>query len=269
AKKAYYPSSIGLSFLVRPRTSSLTALVTWGDYVRAELPKSELGLGAAVEPDAEADDEETLRVWRRIPQERDIELPLTLEEGSVPVPDSDGLELHVLARPIQTEALQGRIPDGTLSVSVFLVNARSHASERPDERYAFQPQLEIHSEAPFVPRPDLRGLQAVTHEWDDMVADLHYADAYEFATGHGIAAGWDEIDGACHTVRTRWIPEAVVEKTVTARVDDVELGMEALGALEDGEAVQASLSGLVRQYREWIDSKSRLAAQLAGVQNEV
>ena len=41
----------------------------------------------------------------------------------------------------------------------------------------------------FVPRPDLRGAHA--GEWDDRVADLHYADTPEYATGHGVSAEWD------------------------------------------------------------------------------
>lgn len=269
AKKAYYPSSIGLSFLIPTKTQSLKVLLTWGDYRREDIPKNQASTGDEEDPPPEEEDAETLRVWARYPQVRELELSVTLESTSVPVPDSGGLELHVVARPVSTTALQGRIPEGTSSVSVFLVNARPHNSERVDEQYAFQPRIQVSSSAPFVPRPDLRGLQALGQEWDDLVADLHYADAYEFATGHGIAAGWDDVDGICHVVRSAWIPEAVVEKTMTASVADLELGMETLGALADEGAVQASLAGLVHHYGKWIASNLDAAGSLQGTHKEV
>ena len=59
---------------------------------------------------------------------------------------------------------------------------------------------------PFVPRPDLRGTQ--TAKWDDQVADLHYADTPEYATGHGVSAEWEIVDSACQLIRSAWIPKA-------------------------------------------------------------
>lgn len=66
---------------------------------------------------------------------------------------------------------------------------------------------------PFVPRPDLRGVQAA--EWDEQVSDLHYADTPEYATGHGVSAEWEIVNGACRLLRSAWIPSAEVEKTAT------------------------------------------------------
>ena len=77
---------------------------------------------------------------------------------------------------------------------MFLVNRRApiEAGGEPDLAYVFQPVLEIRAEEPFVPRPNLRGAQA--EEWDELVADLHYADTPEYATGHGISAEWEIVD---------------------------------------------------------------------------
>ena len=116
--------------------------------------------------------------------------------------------------------------------------------------------------APFVPRPDLRGAHA--DEWDELVADLHYADTPEYATGHGVAADWEILDGACRVVRTRWIPGAEVEKTVTAAIPDVELRMAALGALADGAAAREALTPLVTRYRAWIATQQTTTSELAG-----
>ena len=140
-------------------------------------------------------------------------------------------------------------------MSVFLVNRRSavdDAEGSPDSAFAFQPCIEVRSGSPFVARPDPRGSEL--GDWDEQVADLHYADSPEYAAGHGVSAEWDIIDGACRVIRTAWMPSAQVEKTET--VDDVPgtvLTMDELGALADGDAARAALLPLVDRYREWIE----------------
>jgi len=99
---------------------------------------------------------------------------------------------------------------------------------------------------------------------DEQVADLHYADAPEYAAGHGVSADWELVDGMCREIRTTWIPTAQVERTVTVEVPDVELGMEALGALADGAAAKRALSPLVGSFRKWIDEQIAGLGNLAG-----
>lgn len=250
AKKGFFPSSMGLSFLVPKETRAITATVRWGDYQQAQV---------------EGPDGKALSVWQRHPREAAVSVTLTGAVDPVvhSVRDSGGLELHVLERLISAQDLEGRLPQGTRSVSVFLVNRRTPVAPEqgePDLAYVFQPELEVRSDRPFEPRPDLRGARAA--EWDEQVADLHYADAPEFATGHGISAEWEVVDDACHVLRTAWIPSAEVEKTETAPVAGVELSMEALGALADGGAVVAALRPLVTQYRAWIEARQGDVAAL-------
>ena len=142
----------------------------------------------------------------------------------------------------------------------------AQGAREPDLAYAFQPEIEVRSDRPFVPRPDLRGARAA--EWDEQVADLHYADTPEYATGHGVSAEWEIVDGACHLLRTAWIPSAEVEKTATVDVPGVELSMEALGALADGAAAEAALRPLVTQYRSWIEARRAGIATLQGARRE-
>src|SRR5438105_3811576 len=238
AKKGFFPSSMGLSFLVPKEVRALTVTVRWGDYAQAEI---------------EGADGKPVSVWQRQPRAKTVRVALTGASDPVPhdVPDSGGLQLHVVERPISAEDLEEHIPPGTRSVSVFLVNRRAPVKPEagePDLAYAFQPEIEVRGDHPFVPRPDLRGARAA--EWDEQVADLHYADTPEYATGHGVSAEWEVVDGACHLLRSAWIPSAEVEKTATVDVPGVELSMEALGALADGVAAEAALRSLVAQYRD-------------------
>jgi hypothetical protein len=253
AKKGFFPSSLGLSFLLPRESRTLTVTVRWGDYAPAEV---------------DGEDGRPVAVWERTA--REVAVPLALlgsGEGALhPVLGSDGLHLHVAEREIAAGELAEHIPAGTRSVSVFLVNHRAPDPDQPDRAYAFQAEIEVRAEVPFVPRPDLRG--ALSADWDDQVADLHYADAPEYATGHGVSADWEIAGGGCRLLRTTWIPDAQVEKTVTADVPGVELSMDALGALTDGGAAEAALRPLAAAYREWIETQRAGLAVLQGTRRD-
>ena len=246
AKKGYFPSSIGLSFLVSSEPQSLTVTVRWGDYKYER--------GAATTADGKPFD-----VWARKP--REVQMQVRIDENAnrpESVPESSGLELHVVSRRIDTDGLAD-IPAGTRAVSIFLVNKRRHDEPRdatnafPSELYAFQAELEVRSASPFVPQLDPRGARA--EEWDERVADLHYAETPAYATGHGVSAEWDCVDSICRMLRTAWIPNAEVERTETAPVPDaVELSMEVLGELRSRAEVSTALHPLAEHYRGWIDS---------------
>jgi hypothetical protein len=253
AKKGYFPSSLGLSFLVSSEVRSVSVSVMWGDYVHEEVA---------------GEDEKARQLWRREPREQTVDLELTgsCDPCSKDVPDSAGLQLQVLDRPVAGDGLGDRLPAGTRSVSVFLVNLRPPELDRPDRAFVFQPQLEVRSGHPFVPRPDLRGAGA--GDWDEQVADLHYADTPEYATGHGVSADWDVVERECRVVRTAWIPSAQVEKTVTVDVPGATLSMGELGELPDGDAAVVALSPLVARYRNWITEEQSDLGRLSSGRRE-
>ena len=249
AKKGFFPSSMGLSFLVSSEVKALKVAVSWGDYKPDEI---------------KGNNGNTIPVWQRTPRAETVEMPVQGGAGEPvfsPVPNSHGLELCIVERLISAEELKEQIPMGTRSVSTFLVNNRPPNQDRPDEAFAFQPQLKIHGNRPFVPRPDLRGANA--EDWDEQVADLHYADTPGYATGHGVSAESQIVDGACRLLRTTWMPTAEVEKTETRDVPGVELSMETLGSLADGNSVQTALLPLVDLYRAWIEQQRDRIASLS------
>ena len=248
AKKGFFPSSMGLSFLVDRDTRVLSVTVHWGAYTLTEVE------GADNKPQA---------VWQREPKE--IVLRVSLSGADVPVVrdvDSNGLQVHVVERSISAENLEDQLPAGTRSVSVFLVNSRTPVEDNPDRAYVFQPEIEVSSDRPFVPRPDLRGARGI--DWDEQVSDLHYSDTPEFATGHGVSAEWEIEDNTCSVLRTAWVGKAEVEKTSTFEVPGVELSMEALGGLTDAAAIDAALTPLVIQYRAWIAAQRSNVSALEG-----
>jgi hypothetical protein len=256
AKKGFFPSSMGLSFLVPSETRAASVSVRWGDYAPKEI---------------EGQDGKPLPVWQRTSREESVLLPLVGNAAPVviEVPESGGLQLHIVERTVAAQDLEAHIPAGTRSVSVFLANHRPPVPSEegePDLAYAFQPELEVHSEHPFVPRPDLRGTRS--EDWDELVADLHYADTPGYATGHGVSVEWEILDDQCRLIRTAWIPSAEVEKTQTQEVEGVELSMSALGALSGGAAVRTALQPIVSEYQSWIEAKRGDVERLEGTRRE-
>jgi len=256
AKKGFFPSSMGLSFLAPGQARTLDVTVHWGDYEAREVP---------------GEGKKTVSVWQRVPRVVTRRIPLTGKTDPLDydLADSEGLQLHLVEREIAEEDWAEHIPKGTRSVSIFLVNHRTPVSKEeggPDTAYAFQPQIEVRSELPFIPRPDLRGLKS--QERDEQVADLHYANVPEFATGHGVSADWEVVDTACRVLRTAWIPTAEVERTETVALKGVVLSMDRLGALQNAAELETALRPLVVQYRTWIEEQDAKVTPLTGVRLE-
>ena len=308
AKKGFFPSSMGLSFLVSEGVDALEVLVRWGDYRRVEAEsgdptrdrteqvgeaeaerdqretpadqragESEDGAGGEGRDEEQADagpdgtsQSQVRSWWQRTPREESVRVTLPATTGGPrpqPVPNSDGLVLHAVARPVDAASFAGRIAPGTRSVSLFLVNDRIAPSDRErDEAFAFQAEIEVRSAALFVPRPDPREVSG--DDWDERVADLHYARTPEYAAGHGVSADWELVDGACRVLRTTWTPAAEVEKTDTFDPPGAVLDMQALGALADGSEVEAALMPLVTGYRSWLEDQQAGLSGLAGERRE-
>ena len=278
-KRNFLPSSIGLSILVDDETQCLDVAVSWGDYSpeSGEVPgtteSAEAGTPAAenaARPDG-GPSRARSSPWIRRPREERVAVHLSSVNPGLPVafpmPDSDGLEVVCLVRPTTARTFDGDL--NVRAVSVFIINRRQAINEidRQDAAFAFQVELSVEADRPLVSHPNPRGLDS--EDWDERLADLHYRDVAEYATGYNVSASAEVVDDKCHRVRTEWMPQASVERTESARIDGVEFGMEALGELADAESAERLLGPLVTQYRDWIDSQSTASQGLTGGRNEV
>jgi len=255
ARKAFFPSSMGLSVLVSPDTAKLQVNIAWADYSPVDQDLNNEAKGEINETEGEADGRRRPRGWQRLP--REAEIVITLKEGEpVPtdVPGGEGLQVVVSARKVNDTDL---VPTGTRSVSVFLVNHRKPSPDMiRDAAYVFQAELTLHSLQPFVDRPNLQGRHS--DDWDEKVADLQYADAVEYSVGHNISAvAITNERGRCREVRTTWMPTADVEKVVPAHLDGVELGIETLADAKSAEAVRSMVGPMVKGYGAWIKGQLR------------
>lgn len=248
-RRVIFPSSIGLSVLVPAAVASIEAVVTWGDYAPDEAAAAEAGGGdgAPVAAPPVRD-----QLWTRTPQSQSVHVPIPAAGGrsrAVDVPGSGGLRLYASVR--HTAGGTIGLPAGTRAVALFLVNERQAAADdHKDRAFVFQAAMELRCEPGFVPRPDPR--RGTDDDWDDRVADLQYADVFEYATGHGVSADWEASARRCTRVWTTWTPCATVPFVEPAHLPAAMLGMEALASASAEELVRG-LTPLPREYGEWID----------------
>ncbi|NMG17996.1 hypothetical protein [Brasilonema bromeliae] len=251
ARKALFPSSIGLSFLISSETKELDVTVNWGDYV-SKVGETEL---ESTETDSESEQIST-ELWERIPQAVDVHiiLPKDKQKKQLDVPGGSGLQLFVSCRAVRSQNL----PKGTRSVSVFLVNYRTHnPNKKRDPSFAFQASLNIRTTKGFVPRPDLRGQNS--SDWDEAVASLQYRNDCEFAVGHNVSAIALHSDNKCQEISTTWIPQAEVPRVEPADIAGLELSMEALADAADAQTVRRMINPMVTSYLKWITDQQAAA----------
>ncbi|WP_141731407.1 DISARM system helicase DrmA [Oligoflexus tunisiensis] len=248
ARQTFFPSSIGLSFLISASENSLNATITWGDYEFITDRQSEAEVG---------DEPNAANNWQRVPRQTVVSISLSRPRTSLPVPGSGGIQLIISVRDVDAKwAASGKLSPGTRSVSIFVVNARLPSSndQLRDTAFIFQAQLEVQSVQGFIPRPNMRG--ATLEDHDERIADLQYSNVHEYSVGHGIAAESESENGRCHTIRTKWIPQSTVERVEPGEVENVTLGMEELASFEEPGALIAGLMPLINQYSDWIQSQT-------------
>ena len=265
AKRVFFPSSMGISFLIPRETATVEVRIRWGDYrpdlkPTADEPAAKTVVGASQIP-------LTSSHWRRTPREvvQSLTLPTSSDTQLTPVPDSGGLRLAYTVRPARADGL----PEGARAVSVFLVNQREGLPDLiRDQAFVFQAELEVRSKLAFVARPNLQGLNS--DDLDERTADLQFRDAFEYAVGHNISTLVDiDSDGDCRTVRTCWIPTADVERVATGEIAGVTLEMEQLAELADGAAAQHCLGELVQQYDGWLKLQTGVLGELLPRRREI
>ena len=258
--KNYLPSSMGITALIPAGAESVTATIEWGDYLE-ELIRED------VQKDGR---KKKIYGYRRTSKQTTVEINIdavtSSEQVSLPVPDPSAptdtraqLSLSCIARPLP------ELPDGSLALTVFLVNRRSTDKDHSYRTCAFQTELKLCCEQGFIGRPDLRGTSdAHLSEQDNRISDLHYRDVLEYAVGHGVSVDWVKTPegGSVAEVMTTWLPSSEVERVVASQIEDVEFRMFTLAAIPSAEALVASLMPLVTRYREWLDEQQSLLEKL-------
>ncbi len=251
ARRPVFPSSLGVTVIVRPEATGLHVTARWATYTPSapEAPPTAEGVERGATPPQR---------WTREPHEAEESVSLdaqTLRKGRV-LEGSGGVVVRGVIRPLREDE-RAQVPPGSRVVTLFLVNQRPPVEPGPDQdrMVVFQAELEVHCTEGFVPRPDVRGAR-LNDDFDARMGDLQYRDTFEYAVGHGVAVRatvkGHGADVFCDTVRTTWTPSAQVERVVPSEVRGCELRMDALAAMESATALRAAVTPMVTGYRAWI-----------------
>ena len=247
---SYFPSSMGMSFVVAADAKAIVVEAEWGRYLRISSPTQKKKDGGAAP------------VWKREPI---VVEPKALElKDGVIQPEPLRLD-HPLV------LLQGRMrltSDGWV-VTLFLVNQqpeRSRRGEPKDEVWLFQPKLRVRGidgQPIFVQRKgrtaDLSKMDPLTREETETL-EMLYRHQREFAVGHGISIHATlpaSLAERAIEVETEWVPRfEVPQQTPRSQSDDenlngLTLDMKVLAELPKAELI-SSLRHIETAYEIWI-----------------
>lgn len=186
ARKALFPSSIGLSVLIPAGTKALTVRASWGEYRREEGSIHPAPEGAAGEGAPAARPQER---WRQSPKEGEETISLPTVGRMAPCKLADGVEVIVNVR----RAGRGGGEGGGGARRVRFPRERQGVQGRDSKGRAVPLPGEtgtLHRGDSLVPRPNVRGQGG--DDPDEQIAELQYRDVYEVAVGHGVSAKVDE-----------------------------------------------------------------------------
>ncbi len=258
ARRPMFPSSLGLSVLVRAECKRLTVRVTYGTY-EPKTPEARIESEIRRAGDSDvppAEDTRSRQHWIRSPHDYTVHIALDDKPYFEPIKGSDGMALRVVLRPVQETELDF-VDNGTRYATIFLVNQRTPIGRPEEDRgFSFQTQMTVSSAEDFVPRPNLRGARK-DDDIDEKIGDLLYRDSFEYAVGHGVSTTakiqGQGKDGFCNEVSTTWLPSAEVEKVEhNDKIVGIELKMAELAKITDGKTVREKLGRLPIAYAEWI-----------------
>ena len=263
AGSTYFPSSMGLSFVVAADTKQVVVDADWGQYLRI---KSDKQLKKDGNP---------ANVWKRTPVVAPP-MSLTLKDG--------GITARALHPDHPLVTLQGRMrptADGWV-VTLFMVNQQEERKGRgepnKDEVWLFQPKLRVHGaehEAIFVQRKnakaDLSRMDPLTRDETETL-EMLYRHQREFAVGHGISVHAtlpEPLAERAVMVETEWVPKfEVPQQTPRSAADDENLSGLTMDMKELAELPKAGLIASLRHietaYRVWIkveETKLQLPAE--------
>jgi hypothetical protein len=272
ARRAFFPSSMGLSFLIPQQANHFRAIASWGDYspiikeeeAEAEEEEEEEQEKSEPEEQQEAGEQAEGKLsslasssWLRKLRQEELTVPIKNSKSpyTFDIPNSGGLKLVVSTRPVLSHA---KLPPGTRSISAFIVNYRESKKDDllRDTAYIFQTNLTVETPYSIVASPNLR--EQTDDDWDEKVADLQYRDDCEYAVGHNVSAIALVNPGPiCHEIRTAWIPTADVEKVIAADIPGIELEIEAIAAASSPSVLRSMLEPMVTAYADWITEQHK------------
>lgn len=254
----FSPSSMGMSFLISQETKTINANAAWGDYRR------------------EKDESEGGTYWQRYQRSILIEgipvdkvgkiTPIPLSKSNAPA--SVTITPDGFRRPGENGDGDGQVflegvvhhIDGATAVSLFLVNRRpkgDDSDKAKDQQWLMQPKLQVFGadKGPIFIAKDFD--KDISKDSEIATANLLYRDAKEFATGHGVAAGWDGLNvtrDRASLLFTDFIPSFEVPSLIaqSGAIPGLNLDMLELSKCATPNDLFQAIEPLLLAYEQWV-----------------
>lgn len=245
------PSSMAMTFTVRPGVKKLTGEVSFAWYVPEE-------------PE-EIDKKYSLhKNWRRHTETLPVEINLDTEQQCQVVSLKQGLELHTYHHKV--------LRDGMRTITLALVNTAKQHMDRLSNCAStwFQPRIVVKGTdidpEPFVARNFNSGSR---QDMELLNLEMLYRYNRVFATGHGCSVDWKSSGDFASEIWTEIIPSVDVRQMEPARYIREDLLTFSFLAEGSAEDVSAGLRGLADSYEKWIDEKESSIKNLPDIYHEV
>jgi len=249
----FFPSSMGMSFIVDPAVGEILVNTEWGKYKRtlSETQQKKDGTPALI--------------WKRE--------HITGEAQTIKL--KDGVFGPIAPnRTFPLICLQGKIRRSETGwlVTLFLVNRQEEPKTKKDEAWIFQPKMKVTdsscSQSIFINRKkwdhDLNKLDSSSKlEFESL--EMLYRHKLEFSVGHGVSVHAEvdpENDERSFSLETDFIPFAEVEQQTTPTeidnpdIKDLKLDMKELSEMSVGDLVK-NLKILEIAYKKWIETEKK------------
>ncbi len=253
------PASTGLSFRVGLDVERLVVEASWGRYEQEQVDTGDSEAG------------EQRRAWVRRPEQVEVEVDLTQDDQTVPLP---GVPAGVVVRS------RMRVVGKCRFVDVSLVNGQAEPKDRRDAAKLFQCRLQLRAldgaSAVFLPHSDdshavagdnaeigAKGDAGPASDPEVAALAMLYRQALQFAVGRNCAPVADRRDGEDRAWRlaSTALPTYDIAQTVAPDVAQqpllagLELDMRWLGTADRAD-VLAALSPLTAGYATWLDEQA-------------
>lgn len=251
--------AVGNSSAVRPATAGISFALGWGpDDIPAASFRITCGVYTGIED--EGGGKQGPVCWRRTQLRARVPDYILSEGTPEPINLADygipGMALH-----LRCASWRGGLLVTVVVANENMLSARADRREI-EEKCFFQVSLKVSPAGGSVLRP--RPMRSVIDDADSASATLIYRHAAEYGVGHTSSATWFEHEGEVRSVRTTWLPTAVVPATSpdgheVFRKLKTEGESRPLSALwivrSDGEELSCGLERLAQSYEDWIAQK--------------
>lgn len=272
SQKVFFPSSIGMSFLIPKNTKNIEVEVFWSLYRRLSQDESNIlrehelktdremkkthAMTPEIIPEEEGENEAKDRkdsfgrYWKRFPREKQkIIFPVgSYDKLHIPKYGSIGYEDVYFVQKVEPHP---NSLNESLVVSLFLVNGGmpGETNSVADESFIFQVGFSVGSQEGFLPRTIKMNPTSI----DDCRNDLQYRNRNDWATGHNIStfAHIDEDDNV-YKLETTWMPTADVYRMKATSIEGVQLSMIHLFSMRDPSMLDEAMLPMFKAYSAWI-----------------